>query len=188
MRRFLTAPYWVHLLVDTAISQVIWWGVTQIFETPIIVRSIIAGIILIAAMFCVAWYLPRLAIQSNSDKVNSNQNNVLASNQKKKVPIRLKHDNVVWEDIGWDGHGGIRVAGPYCPKDLSTLGFEQYGKVDNNLRWDITIAPPDGFLPYAGLICPKCHERYYFGEEPKTVQESEDEVRSIFEGMRRSKK
>ena len=62
-RKFITAPYWIHLLVDTIISQGIWWLITMLFDTPILIRSIIAGVILIAGMFCVAWYLPKLTPQ-----------------------------------------------------------------------------------------------------------------------------
>lgn len=61
MRDFLSAPYWIHVLVDTIIGQVVWWIVSMIIGTPILARSIIAGAILIAVIFAVALYLPRIS-------------------------------------------------------------------------------------------------------------------------------
>lgn len=61
MRKFLSAPYWIHILVDTIIGQFIWWVVSMIIGTPILVRSIIAGAILIAVIFAVALYLPKIS-------------------------------------------------------------------------------------------------------------------------------
>ena len=54
MRKFLSAPYWIHLLVDTVIGQAIWWVISMVIGTPILERSIIAGVILIAVIFAVA--------------------------------------------------------------------------------------------------------------------------------------
>jgi hypothetical protein len=61
MKKFLSAPHWIHLIVDTLIGQFIWWVISMMIGTPILVRSIMAGIILIATIFAVAWYLPRLS-------------------------------------------------------------------------------------------------------------------------------
>lgn len=61
LRKFLSAPYWVHLLVDTIIGQLIWWGFSKLLGTSILIRSIIAGAVLIATIFAVALYLPKLS-------------------------------------------------------------------------------------------------------------------------------
>jgi hypothetical protein len=60
MRKFLSAPYWVHLLVDTVIGQLIWWGISWAIGTSILTRSIIAGAILVVTILAVAYYLPKL--------------------------------------------------------------------------------------------------------------------------------
>jgi hypothetical protein len=61
MRKFLSAQYWVHLLVSTVIGQLIWWVISMIVGTPILVRSIIAAVVLVATVFAVALYLPKLS-------------------------------------------------------------------------------------------------------------------------------
>lgn len=67
MRKFLSAPYWVHFLVDTVIGQLIWWVISMILGTPILIRSIIAGVILVATILAVAWYLPKLSPKKNQE-------------------------------------------------------------------------------------------------------------------------
>jgi hypothetical protein len=71
MRRFLSAPYWVHLIIDTIIGQVIWWAISTIMGTAILVKSIIAAVILVATIFAVAWYLPKLNHKKKTDTVIS---------------------------------------------------------------------------------------------------------------------
>lgn len=61
MRKFLSAPYWAQLLISTAIGQLIWWGFSKMLGTSILVRSIIAGAVLVATIFAVALYLPKLS-------------------------------------------------------------------------------------------------------------------------------
>jgi hypothetical protein len=67
MRKFKSWPYWIHLIIDTVIGQAIWWMLSMIIHTPVLIQSIIAGVVLIATIFAVAWYLPKL---SGSGKVS----------------------------------------------------------------------------------------------------------------------
>jgi hypothetical protein len=69
MERYKSLPYWIHLIIGEAITQTIWWVVTTIMGTDILVKSIIAGILLLGVVFAVAWYLPK--IQSKSVKIKS---------------------------------------------------------------------------------------------------------------------
>jgi hypothetical protein len=67
MQRFKERPYWIHLIIDAIITQAIWWGISMlVFHTPVILQSIIAGILLLGAMFIVAWYLPKLGNKSKA--------------------------------------------------------------------------------------------------------------------------
>lgn len=59
MQKFKTMPYWIHLTIDTIVGQVIWCGASKMLKTPIEIQSVIAGLILIATIFAVAWYIPK---------------------------------------------------------------------------------------------------------------------------------
>ena len=131
-------------------------------------------ILLIAGMFCVAWYLPKLAPQFAGMKTKSNVDLV------HRKPSRLEHDGVLWED-GGKGAWGIHVIGPLCPKDFVVLNSERRGKIENT-SYDDTISNSEYHFR---LICPECKSEYTLGKEPKTIRESTDEVRNRFEGKRR---
>lgn len=77
MRKFLSAPYWIHLAVESIIGQGIWWILSQIIGTTIIIRSIIAGIILIATIFAVAWYLPKISPSGAKSEDRKNKETAL---------------------------------------------------------------------------------------------------------------
>ncbi len=95
---------------------------------------------------------------------------------------RLTYDNVLWEDAGTGNFGGVIVHGPFCPNDLTPLAIKRgYDKkVDTQLR-DNDYIGDRGEL----LFCLKCNTEYIFGTGIKTIEESRNEVRSLFEGMRR---
>lgn len=93
IRRFLSAPYWIHLLVDIVIGQVIWWGVTMFMKTPIEIQSIIAGLILIATIFAVALYLPKLSTlppKKDAEQVSSaTEESKISSTVAQTIPIAM---------------------------------------------------------------------------------------------------
>lgn len=84
MRKFLSAPYWVHLIIDTIIGQFIWWIISMIMGTAILVRSIIAGAVLIATIFAVAYYLPKLNRDRKTDSITPKKDS-LSDNESTKV-------------------------------------------------------------------------------------------------------
>lgn len=103
--RFKTAPYWIHLTVDTAITQGIWWGVSKMLTTPAVVQSIIAGVILIATIFAVALYLPKispvLSVTSKTKPITNSDVGWWASlaegdkqDIKHRVPLRDTHADI----------------------------------------------------------------------------------------------
>lgn len=146
----------------------------MIFETPILARSIIAGVMLIAGMFCVAWYLPKLAPQYAGGENKSKTNLVHGK------PSRLEHNGVLWEDIG-KSMFGIKVYGPLCPKDLTPLGSEHSDKIKSSINYDNLVSDSQY---HSRLFCPECKSKYTLGAEPKTTEDSLNEVRSRFEGKR----
>jgi hypothetical protein len=62
-----TLPYWMHLLVDSLVTQGIWWGLTIVIQAPLLVKSIFAGLILVATIFAVAWYIPKWSSKQKPD-------------------------------------------------------------------------------------------------------------------------
>ena len=140
-----------------------------------IVRDIGFLALLIAGMFCVAWYLPKLAPRFAGMKTKSNVSLV------HKKPSRLEHDGVLWEDGGKSGWG-ISVIGPLCPKDFAPLGGENRDKITSAISNDALISDSNY---HSRLFCPECKGKYTLGAQPKTIQESRGEVRSRFEGKRR---
>ncbi len=140
-----------------------------------LIRDIFAGIIFVAVIFALAWALPKFALQYAGEKTKSG--NILVP----KKPSRLVHDNVLWEDAGTNYFSGIVVDGPLCPKDFAVLGRERRGKIEN-ISYDAQISDSEY---HSRLVCPECGSKYTLGKEPKTIQESRNEVRRRFEGKRR---
>jgi hypothetical protein len=173
MQRFKSWPYWVHLIIDTIVGQALWWGISELLKTPVEIQSIIAGIVLVATIFAVAWYLPKILKSSNTVPVKERA--------KKLAPTRLEHDGVLWEDGGRDGWGSLNVIGPLCPKDFTPLAIKRNDKVDTHLKYDTTISN-SGY--HSILTCPECNTEYNLGEKPKTIQSSHDEVLNRFKGKR----
>lgn len=67
MERFKSLLYWQHLAIDTIITQGVWWGLSKMIHTPVLIQSIIAGLVLVATIFAVAWYLPKLSPKISTD-------------------------------------------------------------------------------------------------------------------------
>jgi hypothetical protein len=174
MRKFLSAPYWVHLLVDTIIGQSLWWGISKVLETPILARSIIAGAIFIATIFAIARYLPKLSPSQD------------LAPAKTKVPSilpRLMHDGVLWEDRGDHyPYGSTRINGPLCPKDCTPLGIKYGDTIETTFRDDTLVS---GYDYHHKLACLECNTEYTLGDKPKTIERSRNEVKSRFEGKKR---
>lgn len=142
-----------------------------------IIRDVGFLVLLIAGMFCVALYLPKLTPQFTGMKTNPNVD--LAHIK----PSRLEHDNVLWEDGGkhyWGG--GVVVNGPLCPKDFTPLCTEKRDKINSNPSEDTLISDSDY---NSRLFCLECKSKYILGKEPKSMQDSRDEVSNLFEGKRR---
>ncbi|MFC1930350.1 hypothetical protein ACFLWE_00430 [Chloroflexota bacterium] len=100
----------------------------------------------------------------------------------KSANTRLTYDNVLWENVGVNGYGGMMVKGPFCPKDFTPLvtkrGWDK--KVDTNLRED------DSFSEYHDqLFCLECNTEYVLSKSYKRLGQSRSEVRNLFEGIRR---
>ena len=138
-------------------------------------RDIFAGVTFVAVIFALAWALPKFALQYAGGKTKPRSLNI------SDKPSRLLHDNVLWEDTGTNYFYGITVDGPLCPKDFAVLGMERRDKVEN-IRHDELVSD-SGY--HAQLVCPECNSKYTLGDKPKTIRESENEVRHRFEGKRR---
>ncbi len=105
------------------------------------------------------------------------------SNQIKKIPSRIEYDNVLWEDGGTRYWGsGVVVIGPLCPNDFTPLCTEDRGQINSNPSEDTLISDSDY---NSRLFCLKCKSKYTLGTEPKSIEDSRDEVNNLFEGKRR---
>lgn len=167
--------FWVLAIIPETLLQLLWQLFSKLFGIMPIFRDIFAGAIFIAVIFALAWAVPKYALQYAGGKTRAD--NVRAPTK----PSRLIHDNVLWED-GGKGGWGIYVIGPLCPKDFTPLGCVRRNDKIENLNCNNTISDSD--YSYR-LICPECRNKYTLGKEPKTIRESEDEVRKRFEGLRR---
>lgn len=168
--------FWLHTAIVDVILTGIWFGVNKLTIILPIIRDTGFLILLIAGMFCVARYLPKLSPQFAGMKTKSNVDLV------NRKASRLEHDGVLWEDGGTSGWGGLRVIGPLCPKDYATLGTEHYDKISSHPNDDTLISKSEY---HSRLLCPECKSKYTLGKQPKIIKDSGNEVRSRFEGKRR---
>ncbi len=164
----------IHLVIVEIIINLIWNQVSKAF-TIAYVREIGFLAVVIAGLFAVAWYLPKLA------PIYTGRKTAITPKRTLNRP-RLIHDGVLWEDGGNSAFGGIMVEGPLCPKDYTPLAKKRGGKVDTHLSNDTLISDSDY---HSQLVCPECGGEYTLGPTSKIVQASTDEVRSRFEGVRR---
>ena len=93
----------IHLVIVQIIFNLIWNQVSKAF-TIAYVREIGFLAVVIAGLFAVAWYLPKLA------PVYSGRKTEMTPNQTMKHP-RLVHDGVLWEDAGNSIWGGYQSMG-----------------------------------------------------------------------------
>jgi hypothetical protein len=169
--------FWLHTTIVDVILTGIWFGVNKLTIILPIIRDAGFLILLIAGMFCVAWYLPKLAPQYVGGETKLNPNLV------HRKPSRLEHDGVLWEDGGRKGMWGtIDVIGPLCPKDFVPLGSECRDKIQSNINYDKLVSDSEY---HSRLFCPECKGKYMLSKNPKTTGDSLGEVRSRFEGKRR---
>lgn len=174
-REFISWRFWLSTFIADAILAFLWWGVSKLVVIMPIVRDVGFLVLLMAGAFLVAWRLPKWAPTYASDNIKD-----IKSLTKK--PSRLIYDNVIWEDAGKDGWGRIVVIGPLCPKDLTPLGSEAHGKIQSSINFN---KPISDYEYHSRLFCLECKSKYTLGAEPKTPEDSEDEVRKLFDGKRR---
>lgn len=174
-REFISWKFWLHTAIVDIILTGIWFGVNKLAAIIPLVRDIGFLVLIIAGMFCVAWYLPRLSFQFG------NRNSATAKLSLRK-PIRIEHDNVLWEDRGSTHWDNVIVVGPLCPKDFTPLSTEHRDKIEPNVRHNTFISDYAG---HSRLFCTECKSKYTFGSEPKSIEQSKEEVRNRFEGKRR---
>ncbi len=170
----------VHFVVVEAVLQAMWWGAGKVFSMiPEVVKGWGFLAVFIAAIFAVAWYLPKLSPALYSFRIG-----VGKIQPTKPTNTRLTYDNVLWEDAGSDGWGGIRVTGPFCPKDFTPLAMKRgWDKiVDTDVR-------EQAYYWERGecLFCLECKTEYVLSENPKRLEQSRSEVLSLFKGIRRRK-
>jgi hypothetical protein len=163
------------MVIGEIIFGLAWFGISKLISIAI-VRDVGYLVVFVAVIFAVAWYLPKLSPALYGFGTGKNTKQI-------KPRPRLLHDNVLWEDGGYDGWGYIKVIGPLCPKDYTPLAFQRGDKVDTNIKYNVLISNTSY---YPQLVCLQCKTRYIFDETtPKTVQDSHDEVRVLFGGKRR---
>ena len=139
-----------------------------------VVREIGFLVIFVAAIYAVSWYLPKLAPALYSFGIKTAKTATICP--------RLEHDGVLWEDAGYTSWGNISVIGPLCPKDYTPLAIKNRDKIETNIKYN-TFISNSGY--HSQLVCPECKAEYTLGTNPKTLQNSHDEVGNRFEGKRR---
>ncbi len=174
---FISWKFWLHTIIVDLILAGIWLGINKLTSILPIIRDIGYLALLIAGMFCVAWYLPKLTPQYMGSK---NKPSISSIPLKKS---RLQHDNILWEGGGRSGWGcDILVIGPLCPKDFTLLSIEHSGEITDIRTDDIYISDS----PYhSRLYCSECKGKYLLDTKSKNLKKSRDEVRNRFEGKRR---
>ena len=77
------------------------------------------------------------------------------------------HDGVLWYLASWFRGGGVRLDGPLCPVDKSTLGFLSLDYGPHQVR---AISGDDVIGRNRGaLVCPIDQQQYFFGNSPKPI-------------------
>lgn len=152
----------------------IWDWVSKMLEIALI-REIGYLIIFVAAIFAVAWYLPKLTPELYSFGTARNTKTSITHS-------RLEYDSVFWQDDGLDVLGRVMVIGPLCPRDYTALAIKRRDKIDTRIP-DHTVISPDAY--HSQLVCLQCKSEYTLGTKSKTIEDSCDEVRNLFEGKRR---
>jgi uncharacterized protein YbaR (Trm112 family) len=90
------------------------------------------------------------------------------------------YDGVLWLAAGWYAMGGVRVAGPLCPDDRSTLSYIDARSSNAQPR----AVRDEDFVggPYGMLVCPGCKRPYSLGGQTKRVEQVRGEVERVFAG------
>lgn len=118
---------------------------------------------------------------NGNNNVVGNRNMIQTAPIKRREPVRMTYDNVLWEDAGLSR--GVIVHGPYCPKCLTPLATKHRmdGQVDTELRDN------DYYSKWGSpLVCLQCQAEYVLDENKnKRLEQSKQEVRVLFEGKRR---
>ena len=167
----------LHFFAVEIILSLIWFGLSKLISI-VFVREIGYLVIFVAAIFAVAWYLPKLSPSLASFG--------LVRQKKQQTLPRpfLIYDNVRWEDGGNDGWGYINVIGPLCPNDYTPLALKRREKVDTSINYEVVISDSDY---HSKLLCLQCKTEYTLTHKPKQLSDSHNEVRLLFDGIRRRK-
>ena len=165
----------IHLVIVQAIINIIWEQISRMF-TVAYVREIGFLVVVIAGLFAVAWYLPRMANMKIKTEIKPIRN---------LSRSRLEHDGVLWEDGGYNAWGNIDVIGPLCLKDYTPLAIEDRDGIDTNISFDTVVSTSEY---HCRLVCLECNTKYTLGKKPKEIGDSRAEVRNRFEGKRRREK
>ena len=108
----------------------------------------------------------------------------------KRKTERIEHDGVLWEYTGrrsaWTN--ALLAEGPLCPKDYCLLSLRSHGY--SGVHEEVRADYHDDELISKGnygsiLFCQECKEEYSLGEEGKTIQQSRQEVETLFEAKHR---
>jgi hypothetical protein len=166
-------------LPDNPLSTVPIWIPSLFFVS--------AGLLAFLFVCYLAWtFLKRIRFQlpvyiTNEQK--QQPSGIIPSSKPVKTspPRRLEHDSVLWEDVGKDGWGYVKVVGPLCPKDFTPLSIKTSHDIQANIQYNTWISPSY----YSQLICLECHTEYTLGNKAKQIQASHDEVAIRFTGMRK---
>jgi len=162
----------IHLAVVEIIINITWERVSKMFTVDYI-REIGFLVVVVAGVFAVAWYLPKLT----NMKLRTATEPMRTFN-----PSRLEHDGVLWEDGGYNAWGNLSVIGPLCPKDYTPLAIKDRDGINTSISFDTTISTSEY---HCTLVCLECNTEYTLGKKPKEIGDSRAEVGNRFEGKRR---